>query len=87
VGILRMDTSALAQEVTAQGGNLEQKATAERVRAMAAIEGVFLRNRSLRFAVLDESRLYVADLIGADLRNASLTEAGFCQQSRPEVAP
>ena len=42
---------------------------------MAAIEGVFLRDRSLRFAVLDESRLYAADLIRADLRNATLTEA------------
>lgn len=79
-GILRMDISALAnvlaqEEISAPGGNLEQKAAAERTKAMAAIEGVFLRERSLRFAVLDESRLYVADLIHADLRNASLTDA------------
>ncbi|HVZ07077.1 pentapeptide repeat-containing protein [Rhodopila sp.] len=40
--------------------------------ALASVEGVVLRGRSLRFAVLDESRLYAADLIGADLRYASL---------------
>jgi hypothetical protein len=34
--------------------------------ALAGIEGVVLRDRSLRFAVLDQSRLYAADLIGAD---------------------
>ena len=31
-----------------------------------------LRNRSLSFVILDESRLYAADMIGADLRHASL---------------
>jgi uncharacterized protein YjbI with pentapeptide repeats len=41
--------------------------------ALAAIEGVVLRNRSLRFAVLADSRLYAADLIGADLTGADLT--------------
>jgi uncharacterized protein YjbI with pentapeptide repeats len=40
--------------------------------ALAAVEGVFLRGRTLRFAKLDESRLYGADLIMADLSNASL---------------
>ena len=46
-----------------------------REEAMASIEGVVLRDRSLRFAVLDESRLYAADLSGTDLRNASLKRA------------
>jgi uncharacterized protein YjbI with pentapeptide repeats len=40
--------------------------------ALAGIEGVVLRGRNLRFAVLDESRLYAADLIGADLSKASM---------------
>jgi uncharacterized protein YjbI with pentapeptide repeats len=41
----------------------------------AGIDGVVLRERNLRFAVLDESRLYAADLTGADLSKASLEEA------------
>jgi uncharacterized protein YjbI with pentapeptide repeats len=40
---------------------------------LAAIEGVFLRDRVLRFANLDESRLYAADLISADLSGATLS--------------
>ena len=47
----------------------------EKAKAIAAIEGVFLRDRSLRFAVMAESRLYVADLIHADLRSATLSSA------------
>jgi uncharacterized protein YjbI with pentapeptide repeats len=43
--------------------------------ALAGIEGMVLRGRNLRFAVLDDSRLYAADLIGADLSKASLTDA------------
>jgi uncharacterized protein YjbI with pentapeptide repeats len=39
---------------------------------IAAIEGLVLRDRSLRFAVLDGSFLFAADLIGTDLRRASL---------------
>jgi hypothetical protein len=39
---------------------------------LAALEGVFLRGRVLRFADLDDSRLYAADLRGADLSNAEL---------------
>ena len=38
----------------------------------ASFEGVFLRGRSLRFADLSESRLYAADMIGVDLRQAKL---------------
>jgi uncharacterized protein YjbI with pentapeptide repeats len=79
LGILRMDISqlaeVLAEETTGPGSNPDLEAKAERVKAMAAIEGAFLRNRSLRFAILDESRLYAADLIEADLRSASLSDA------------
>ena len=53
----------------------KKKALAERTRSLAAIEGVFLRDRSLRFAVLMGSRLYAADLVHADLIGANLTEA------------
>jgi uncharacterized protein YjbI with pentapeptide repeats len=55
----------------------EEEAFAEHARALAAIEGVFIRDRSLRFLVLDESRLYAADLIEADLRGASLAIASL----------
>jgi Pentapeptide repeats (8 copies) len=48
------------------------RALTEIDRATAEIDGVVLRGRSLRFAVLDESRLYAADLMGADLSQASL---------------
>jgi uncharacterized protein YjbI with pentapeptide repeats len=51
--------------------------TAEVASALAGIEGVFLRGRSLRFAVLDGSRLYAADLIGVDLTGASLVSVGL----------
>jgi uncharacterized protein YjbI with pentapeptide repeats len=42
---------------------------------LAAIEGLVLRDRSLRFSVLDESSLFAADLIRSDLRKASLQSA------------
>jgi uncharacterized protein YjbI with pentapeptide repeats len=53
-------------------GDPEQKAIVEHAKTLASVEGVFLRSRSLRFAALDESRLYAADLIEADLGQASL---------------
>jgi len=43
--------------------------------ALAGIEGVVLRERNLRFSVLDDSRLYGADLTGADLSKARLIDA------------
>ena len=49
----------------------------ERARDLAAIEGLVLRNRSLRFAVLEDSSLFVADLSGADLRKATLKDASL----------
>lgn len=76
-------TDVLAAEATAPGDNKDQKAIAEknalaeRAKSLAAIEGVFLRARSLRFAVLTESLLYGADLIGANLFGADLTDANL----------
>jgi hypothetical protein len=37
---------------------------AEVAKALAGIEGLVLRDRSFRFAVLDDSRLYAAELPG-----------------------
>jgi hypothetical protein len=49
---------------------------ADKVRiALPAIEGVYLRGRTLRFANFNESQLYGADLTGADLTRADLTGA------------
>jgi Pentapeptide repeats (8 copies) len=44
-------------------------------KSLAAIEGVFLGGRKLRFANFDESRLYAVDLREADLTHASLVAA------------
>jgi uncharacterized protein YjbI with pentapeptide repeats len=43
--------------------------------SLAAIEGVVLRARSLRFAKFNDSRLYAADMIDADLRQATFSRA------------
>ena len=43
--------------------------------ALAAVEGLFLRARTLRFADFSESRLYNADLLFADLLGADLSGA------------
>jgi uncharacterized protein YjbI with pentapeptide repeats len=51
------------------------RGTPDKARALAAIEGLTLRNRSLRFAMLDGSSLIGANLAGADLRKASLQYA------------
>jgi uncharacterized protein YjbI with pentapeptide repeats len=40
--------------------------------ALTGVEGVVLRERTLRFVMLDDSRLYAADLTGADLTKASM---------------
>jgi hypothetical protein len=77
LGVLRMDIPKLKEVLSqeAPGDDPEPKAKAHYTRAMAAMEGVFLRRRSLRFALLDESQLYAADLIAADLQNASFAFA------------
>jgi uncharacterized protein YjbI with pentapeptide repeats len=51
-----------------RGGDVDQA-------NLAAIEGLELSGRSLRFAVLDESWLIAVDLINADLRGAQLLGA------------
>jgi uncharacterized protein YjbI with pentapeptide repeats len=53
------------------------KREAEREKALASLEGLILRDRSLRFAALDESALFAADLRGADLTKASLGGAAL----------
>jgi uncharacterized protein YjbI with pentapeptide repeats len=60
-------------ELQSGGGRSE----AGRARALASLEGLVLRDRSLRFAALDESALFAADLRGADLTNASLGNAAL----------
>jgi uncharacterized protein YjbI with pentapeptide repeats len=49
----------------------------DRATALAGIESVDLRDRNLRFAVLNKSSLYSADLSGADLRKATLDRASL----------
>jgi uncharacterized protein YjbI with pentapeptide repeats len=44
-------------------------------RSLSGVEGIFLRQRNLRFAALGESQLYAADLIEADLRWATFQPA------------
>jgi len=74
---LRVDHRTLVDHVW------DEKAMADLLRGgadqvkLAAIEGLVLRDRSLRFAILDDSRLFAADLIGADLRSVSLKNAGL----------
>jgi Pentapeptide repeats (8 copies) len=41
-------------------------------KSLDAIEGVFVRDRTLRFANFGESRLYAADMVAVDLRHATL---------------
>jgi uncharacterized protein YjbI with pentapeptide repeats len=72
---LRVDNRTLVDHVWDDKAMADlQRGDADRAK-LAAIGGVVLRNRSLRFAVLDESSLFAADLIGADLRKASLRNA------------
>jgi uncharacterized protein YjbI with pentapeptide repeats len=73
---LRVDHRTLVGKVWDEKAVAElRKGTPDPGKLLPNLEGVFLRARSLRFALLDESRLYAADLIDADLRNASLTDA------------
>jgi uncharacterized protein YjbI with pentapeptide repeats len=71
---LRVDQRTLVDHVWESKAMADLRAPgAELAKALAGIEGLVLRYRSLRFAVLNESRLYAADLEGADLRGASLS--------------
>jgi len=75
---LRIDHRTLVGKVWDEKAVAELRAgTSNPGKALAAIEGVELRRRSLRFAVFEESRLYAADLIGADLTGARLAGANI----------
>ena len=52
-----------------------QKSNEETEKSLFAIEGIFLRGRTLRFVKFDESDLYAADLTEADLRGATFIES------------
>ena len=70
---LRVDRRTLVDHVWESKVMADLRAPgAELAKVLAGIEGLVLRDRSFRFAVLDASRLYAADLVGADLRGASL---------------
>jgi uncharacterized protein YjbI with pentapeptide repeats len=51
------------------------------VQGAPAIDGVSLGGRNLRFAILDESRLYRVDFSNADLRKASLLKVDLIDAS------
>lgn len=75
---LKVDHRILVGKVWENKAIIELGAGEELTKARrASFEGVFLRNRTLRFADLSESRLYAADMIGVDLRQATLSETKF----------
>jgi uncharacterized protein YjbI with pentapeptide repeats len=51
--------------------DLRAEQTGDLKKSLAAVEGIFLRNRALRFANFNESALYNADMIGADISQAT----------------
>jgi uncharacterized protein YjbI with pentapeptide repeats len=69
--------------VELQGGGAKTEAARER--ALASLEGLVLRDRSLRFATLDESALLAADFRGADLTSASLRNAALLKVTASPV--
>ncbi len=74
---LRVDHRTLVEHVWDEKAMADLRGGSADQAKLAAIEGLVLRDRSLRFAVLDESEssLFAADLIDADLRQASLRNA------------
>jgi uncharacterized protein YjbI with pentapeptide repeats len=72
---LRVDHRTLVDHVWDDKAMTDLRRSGADQAKLAAIEGLVLRDRSLRFAVLDGSSLFAADLIGADLRQASLVRA------------
>jgi hypothetical protein len=72
---LTVDHRTLVGKVWKQEAIADVRAGIDVKKALFAIEGAFLRERSLRFAKFDESRLYAADLIGSDLQGATFKEA------------
>ena len=55
--------------------DLREEQRGDLKKSLAAIEGVFLRGRTLRYAKFDESRLYAVDLIGANVEHATFPAA------------
>lgn len=75
---LRVDHRTLVDHVWDDKAIVELRSgSSEKAKALAAVEGLVLRDRSFRFAALDESSLFAADLTGADLRKASLHNAAL----------
>lgn len=73
---LRVDHRTLVDHVWDTKGLAGLRAPRTKLaRAPVWIDGVVLRYRFLRFALLDASRLYAADFTSADLRGASLVES------------
>jgi hypothetical protein len=63
-------------ELRSLGDEVDDKQSRSQIKkSLAAIEGVYLRNRVLRFAKFDESQLYAADLGNSDLRGATFWKA------------
>jgi hypothetical protein len=79
------NTQAVAVLRGSEANQNYEMARANLNEALAGIEGVFLRGRTLRFADFDESRLYGADLISADLSGATLNQAQL-QKIRGQTA-
>jgi uncharacterized protein YjbI with pentapeptide repeats len=55
--------------------DLREEQRGDLKKSLAAIEGVFLRGRTLRYAKFDESRLYAVDMIGANVEHATFPAA------------
>ena len=72
---LTLDHRTLLARVWKPEAIAELLAKPTEIAPLAGVEGVFLRDRKLRFAKLDESHLYGANLINADLTNATLSGA------------
>jgi uncharacterized protein YjbI with pentapeptide repeats len=74
------NTQAITELRSAKGRSGEQ---GDINKSLAGIEGVFLRDRTLRFADFSESRLYAADMIEADLSGANLSKADLSEANLP----
>lgn len=75
---LRVEHRTLVEKVWDDKAIVAMRAgNADQIQSLASIEGVVLRDRSFRFAALDESRLFAADLSRSDLRGASLQGASL----------
>jgi uncharacterized protein YjbI with pentapeptide repeats len=75
---LHVDRRTLVEHVWDDKAIVELwRGNTDKAKALAAIEGLVLRDRSFRFAMLDQSSLFAADLTRADLRGASLNQTSL----------